>query len=160
VPCSEGAIYVHFKDRLALILEVLHECLPEMLLPLHALQKRVGTGTPEQNLITAVGGLMRFHDRVAPMLCSLMTDPELLHRFRQSLNESGKGPHRGIATLGGYIQHEQKLGRIDANVDAKAAATVLMASSFFQIFTTKLLGSAKRLDVKCLVQLAIRNSSK
>lgn len=158
VPCSEGAIYVHFQDRLELILAVLQSCLPEMLVPLHALEKKVGVLTPRQNLRAAMAGLMRFHDRVAPMLCALMTDRELLHRFRQSLTNAGKGPHRGISTLANYIVQEQELGRIKADVNASTAATVLMASSFFHIFTSQLLGSASRLDVKQLIDLAIKHS--
>jgi len=158
VPCSEGAIYVHFKDRLSLILEVLQESLPEMQLPLHRLLKKVGTGDPEQNLIDAVGGLARFHRRVMPMLCSLIPESELLKRFRKSLGDSGKGPHRGIATLGSYIEQEQRLGRIDSAVNAKAAASVLMASSFFHQFTALLFGRTERSEAKNLVQLALRKS--
>src|SRR6266699_5740493 len=45
VPCSEGAIYVHFKDRLELLLAVLQQALPEMLAPLHELEEKAGKGT-------------------------------------------------------------------------------------------------------------------
>jgi AcrR family transcriptional regulator len=159
VPCSEGAIYVHFKDRLSLILEVLQESLPEMLIPLHALLNKAGSGDPEQNLIAAVGGLSRFHGRVTPMLCSLMSEPELLERFRQSLQASGKGPQRGIATLANYIEKEQRLGRIDSEVNAKVAATVLMASSFFHQFTAMLFNSSERFESKRLVQFVLRRSN-
>jgi len=155
VPCSEGAIYVHFKDRLDLILEVLHQSLPEMLVPLHGLMGKVGKATPEQNLVAAVGGLSRFHRRVTPMLCSLLSEPELLERFRSSLRHSDKGPHRGIGTLARYIEQEQGLGRIHAAVDAKTAATVLMANSLFHEFTSRLLGSTKRLETKRLVRLVL-----
>jgi hypothetical protein len=130
-----------------------------MLIPLHALLEKAGTGNPQQNLVAAVGGLMRFHRRVAPMLCSLMSEPELLERFRHSLASSGKGPHRGIATLANYIDQEQSLGRIDPDVNAKAAATALMASSFFHQFSATLFGSTERLEIKRLVQLVIRTSS-
>jgi hypothetical protein len=129
-----------------------------MLIPLHALLEKAGTGNPQQNLVAAVGGLMRFHRRVAPMLCSLMSEPELLERFRHSLASSGKGPHRGIATLANYIDQEQSLGRIDPDVNAKAA-TALMASSFFHQFSATLFGSTERLEIKRLVQLVIRTSS-
>jgi len=158
VPCSEGAIYVHFKDRLELLLAVLQESLPEMLVPLHALQEKVGRATPRQNLVVALTGLMKFHDRVTPMLCSLMAEPELLQRFRNSLDTSHQGPHRGIATLAHYIEEEQQRGRIDAQVDAKTAAFVLMASSFFHIFTSHLLGSTPRPEMKRLVDFAIRSA--
>jgi AcrR family transcriptional regulator len=157
VPCSEGAIYVHFPDRLELILAVLQRCLPEMLVPLHALDKKVGVLTPRQNLRAAIAGLMRFHERVAPMLCALFSERELLQRFRKSLDKAGKGPHRGISTLAKYIVQEQELGRIKAEVDAKTAATILMASSFFHIFTSQLLGAASHLDVKQLIDVTIQH---
>jgi AcrR family transcriptional regulator len=157
VPCSEGAIYVHFEDRLELLLEVLRASLPEILVPLHALRGKIGKGTPEQNLVTTVEGLLRFHGRVAPMLCSLITEPKLLHRFRRSLEDEDKGPDRGILTLANYIAEEQRLGRILADVDAKTAASVLMASSFFHSFTQGLLGSTSKLDSRRLVRLAIQS---
>ncbi|SEC18477.1 TetR/AcrR family transcriptional regulator [Terriglobus roseus] len=160
VPCSEGAIYVHFEDRFALILEVLHASLPEMLVPLHALQGKVGKGTPEKNLVTAVEGLLRFHGRVATMLCSLMTEPKLLERFRSSLEEGGKGPDRGILTLTNYIAEEQRLGRIGADVDAKMAASSLMAGSFFHQFTQGLLGVGGKMNSRRLVRFAISASGK
>ncbi|UWZ84559.1 TetR/AcrR family transcriptional regulator [Occallatibacter riparius] len=156
VPCSEGAIYVHFKDRLSLVLEVLQQSLPEMLVPLHSLVNNVGVGEPERNLMDAVDALGRFHVRVTPMLCSLMSESELLIRFRQSLSDSAKGPHRGIATLATYIEREQKLGRIDPDVDAKTAAHLLMAASFFHQFTTLLFGHADKLETRRLVRFALR----
>jgi len=156
VPCSEGAIYVHFADRLDLVLAVLHKSLPEMLIPLKGLETLVGLATPQRNLEKATSGLVRFHERVAPMLCSMFAEPELLERFQRSLQEEGKGPDRGIGTLSKYIKQEQKLGRIAMEVEAIAAARVLMASSFFHVFTNRLLGIAAKLDVKGLVGTAIR----
>jgi len=158
VPCSEGAIYVHFRDRLSLILEILQKSLPAMLVPLHALAQNVGKETPERNLVAAVAGLLRFQARVVPMLCSIMSEPELLDRFRKTLAHDGKGPHRGIATLANYIEQEQNLGRIDPNVDGKTAATVLMSCTLFHIFTERIFGSTSRFDSKRLVQLATRST--
>ena len=158
VPCSEGAIYVHFTDRLDLVLAVLHASLPEMLISLHGLEQQVGVATAQQNLEEATHGLVRFHERVAPMLCSMLAEPELLERFQRSLQEEGKGPDRGIRTLGKYIKKEQTLGRISMEVDAMASARVLMASSFFHVFTNRLMGMAARLDVKALVRAAIRST--
>ena len=155
VPCSEGAIYVHFKDRLDLILAVLEESLPEMLVPLHALKVKVGKATPTANLAASATGLVRFHQRVMVMLCSLVGEPELRDRFRDSLQQGGRGPDRGIATLTCYIDEEKALGRIAAGVDARNAARVLMASSFFHVFTMELLGGSEKLDVKRVVKLAI-----
>ena len=155
VPCSEGAIYVHFKDRVELLLAVLQESLPEMLVPLRALETEVGLATPHSNLVTAVCGLVRFHERVAPMLCSVVVEPELLERFQRSLQDAGKGPQKGIATIAKYIKREQQLRRIPKAVDAITAAKVLMAGSFFHVFTKRLMGGGGKLDVKRLVSTAI-----
>jgi AcrR family transcriptional regulator len=157
VACSEAGIYVHFEDRLELLLAVLEECLPEMLVPLHALQAKVGKHTPRKNLEVALAGLTRFHDRVAPMLCALIMEPALLDRFQKTLASTGKGPHRGIATLAGYIEQEQKLGRVSVSVDAGTAASVLMSSSFFHVFTSQLTGGKSRLDAKRLIDFVIQS---
>ena len=140
VPCSEGAIYVHFPNRLQLILTVFEAALPEMLIPLHALAEKLGTATPRANLLHAFRGLQAFHERVTPMLCSLFAEADLLEGFRESLTSGKKGPHGGVARLARYIQAEQKAGRIAPSVDAETAAATLMAASFFHAFTRALLG--------------------
>jgi adenosine deaminase len=141
VPCSEGAIYVHFRSRLELLLAVLEASLPEMLVPLRALDDVIGANTPLQNLTRAVEGLQKFHQRVTPMLASLFADPELLHGFRETLALQGKGPAGGIARLAGYIRKEQQLGRIPSTVNDETAAATLMSVSFFQAFTHALTGA-------------------
>lgn len=155
VPCSEGAIYVHFEDRLALILAVLEESLPEMLVPLHELKDKIGMDTVEANLAIALRGLLQFHQRVMVMMCSLIGEPELKARFRQSLADQGRGPERGVATLGRYIEEEKALGRVAARVDAKQAAEALMAGSFFHVFTEELLGRTEPMDATGLVAMVL-----
>ena len=151
VPCSEGAIYVHFESRLQLLLAVLEESLPQMLVPLHALTNKVGANTPQQNLISAMQGLQKFHRRMAPVVGSLFAEPELLQSFRNALALKGKGPHAGVARIAQYIRQEQALGRLALNADPEAIASTLMSVSFFQAFTSALLGqptptlSAKRI---------------
>ena len=141
VPCSEGAIYVHFDNRLQLLLTVLEQALPEMLVPLHALEKKIGKGTPQGNLVVAMRGLQKFHERVAPMVGSLFAESDLLKGFRDSLVSRGKGPQGGIARIARYIRDEQKIGRVSKDVDAEAAAATMMSVSFFQAFTTALFGT-------------------
>jgi AcrR family transcriptional regulator len=155
VPCSEGAIYVHFADRLELILAVLETHLPEMVVPLHALKERVGKGSVEKNLITAMEGLLRFQERVVGMLCSLVTEPELRARFRERLGAQGRGPERGIRTLAEYIGEEQALGRVSGDVNAMQAARGLMAGAFFHVFTEELFGRGDTLDAKGMVRQAV-----
>ncbi|MDP9052482.1 MAG: TetR/AcrR family transcriptional regulator [Acidobacteriota bacterium] len=140
VPCSEGAIYVHFSGRVELLLAVLEASLPEMLIPLKALEGVIGVRTPEQNMIKAVQGMQKFHARVAPMLSSLFAEPELLQGFRQSMAVKGGGPNGGIARIGNYIAAEQKLGSLSQGLIAEDVAVTLMSVSFFQAFTSGLFG--------------------
>ena len=90
--CSEAALYVHFENRLQLLLAVLEESLPDMLIPLRALEQSIGKSTPQQNLGKALRAIYTFHERVIPMLCGLFADPELLIAYRKSLAGQNKGP--------------------------------------------------------------------
>ena len=139
--CSEAALYVHFDNRLTLLLAVLEESLPDMLLPLQALEQSIGTRTPQQNMTSALRAVFAFHERVVPMLCGLFAEPQLLTAYRESLSTRNKGPHGAIARLQSYISAEQKLNRIPRSIDAETAATMLMASSFFKAFVSKFFGA-------------------
>jgi hypothetical protein len=120
-----------------LLLAVLEESLPDMLVPLRALEQSIGKSTPQQNLGKALRAIFTFHERVIPMICGLFADPELLTAYRQSLAAGNKGPHGAISRLQKYIAAEQKLQRIDRSLDAQTAATTLMANSFFKAFLTQ-----------------------
>lgn len=140
VGCSEGALYVHFKGRLELLLAMLDESLPGMLTPLEALRESVGSGSPRDNLVRAVTGIFKFHQRIVSRSAGLFAEPELLMAYRNSLRHEGKGPHLSMGVLEEYIVSEQRLGRVDSNIDAKLAAYLLIASSFFRAFNEQFFG--------------------
>lgn len=142
VGCSEGALYVHFKGRLDLLLAMLEESLPEMLGPLQALKESVGRGSAQQNLVQALSGVFRFHQGVVPRTAGLFAEPELLAAYRNSLKREGKGPHLSIRALEAYIRSEQELGRIASRVDPKFAASLIMSSSFFRAFVENFFGKS------------------
>jgi AcrR family transcriptional regulator len=134
VGCSEGALYVHFKGRLELLLAMLEESLPDMLDPFRTLQESIGRNSPHANLEMAITGIYKFQSRVAPLFGSLFAEPKLLEAYRKYLTSQNKGPHLSIAVLERYITAEQKLGRIDKQIDAKMSAYLLMSSLFFRAF--------------------------
>jgi len=141
VGCSEGALYVHFKGRLELLLAMLEESLPGMLKPLKELRESSGSGSPQKNLVRALGGIFQFHQRIVSASAGLFAEPELLTAYRNSLSRQGKGPHLSMRVLEEYIVSEQRLARIDSKVDAKLAAYLLMASSFFRAFNEQFFGT-------------------
>ena len=134
VGCSEGALYVHFAGRLELLLAMLEESLPDMLGPLQTLRESVGRGSAQQNLVAALGGIFKFHQRVVPIAAGLFAEPELLAAYRGSLSRQGKGPHLSMKALEDYIRSEQELGRVASQVDAKLVAYLMLSSSFFRAF--------------------------
>jgi AcrR family transcriptional regulator len=138
--CSEGALYVHFKGRLELLLAMLEQSLPSMLVPLEALRQSVGSGSPQENLVQALGGIFKFHQHIVSGTASLFAEPDLLAAYRNSLKRQGRGPHLSMRVLEEYILAEQQLGRIDSQVDAKFAACLMMASSFFRAFNEQFFG--------------------
>jgi len=149
VGCSEGALYVHFKSRLQLLLAVLEEILPDMLVPLREVEQSVGRATPQENLERALLAIFAFHERIVPLICALFSDLELLDEYRKSLVAQNKGPHGAIARLRKYVKAEQKLGRIGKDVDAELAATTLMANSFFRSFVEQFLGHSEPFEPFC-----------
>jgi AcrR family transcriptional regulator len=140
VGCSEGALYVHFKGRLELLLAMLEESLPSLLKPLGALKQSVGSGSPQENLVKAMGGIFKFHQRIISASAGLFAEPDLLTAYRNRLRHEGNGPHLSMRVLEEYIIAEQRLNRIESKVDAKLAAYVLMASSFFRAFNGQFFG--------------------
>lgn len=140
VGCSEGALYVHFNGRLELLLAMLEESLPDMLGPLQALRESVGRGAPHKNLVQALGGIFKFHQRIVSETASLFAEPELLAAYRSSLKRQGKGPHLSMQVLEHYIRSEQELKRIASHVNPRLAATLLMSSSFFRAFVERFFG--------------------
>ena len=141
VGCSEGALYVHFKGRLELLLAMLEESLPTMLLPLEILQESLGRGSAQDNLVQALKGIFKFHQRVVPATAGLFAEPALLAAYRNSLKGQGKGPHLSMRVLADYIRSEQRLGRIDSQADANYAASLIMSSSFFRAFVEQFFGT-------------------
>jgi AcrR family transcriptional regulator len=142
VGCSEGALYVHFSGRLELLLAMLEEGLPDMLGPLQALKESVGRGSPHKNLVQALNGIFKFHQRIVSETAGLFAEPELLDAYRNSLKRQGKGPHLSKKVLEDYIHSEQQLQRIASHVDAKLAATLMMSASFFRAFVERFFGKS------------------
>ena len=134
VGCSEGALYVHFKGRLELLLAMLEESLPDAQQSLQVLEHSGGQGSPQDNLVMAITGIYRFHRRVVPLFAGLFAEPKLLAAYRRSLIAHNKGPHLPIAALQQYIEGEQKLGRIDNQIDANLSAGMLLSSCFLRAF--------------------------
>jgi len=62
------------------------------------------------------------------MAASLYAEPQLKRRHEQGLREIAAGPHMPIQGLDAYLRAEQRAGRVRADADTYAAASLLLGA--------------------------------
>lgn len=154
---TEGVIYHHYRDKAELLLAVTGSSMGDFREVLNNLPLQVGQGTVRENLDRTLQVAYDFQYRIAPIVCSLFADVQLLGRTREILNEREGGPECVIKALTVYLQAEQRLGRVSAAASPRAAAEMLLASGFHTAMLDHLLGreihpEKRRLRVREQVQ--------
>ena len=127
---SEAALYKYFSDKEELLLHVLRERVPGM----SQLHIRPGEAEVEANLTAMARAALDFYQRSLPMMGSLMSDPQRMAAHRQSMSRHGGGPDKAVSWFAGYLRAEQDLGRVSADADPDAAASLLLGACFQQAF--------------------------
>jgi AcrR family transcriptional regulator len=159
--CADGTLYLHFTDRLALLIAVLDETVPDFREPLHLLKDLVGKRTIRLNLEMVALASLGFYEHVQSTLCSVFADPELLEAHRQSMRSQGKGPHIPETILAEYIRGEQKIGRIDRRVSPESIGAMLFGACFYRVFVTNYMGvpftPAREVFIRKLVDELLRS---
>jgi hypothetical protein len=84
---------------------------------------------------------LRFFREVVPIFAAVFSDPALNAGYRARLAKGGRGPHHAYAGFEKYLQAEQRMNRVGAEVDAATSAQQLVAIAFFQAFTERFLGA-------------------
>ncbi|WP_080840958.1 TetR/AcrR family transcriptional regulator [Cohnella massiliensis] len=141
--CSEGSLYNYFRAKEDLFLHVVRNQLTNFMGVLTRLPDRIGKGSVQDNLEeVAAAGLADFLHSM-PLLCSVFSETSLLDRLREGMTERNEGPHRANEALAAYLSGEQRLGRIRAGVDPKAAADLLLGSCFQHAFQLRFMGMEK-----------------
>lgn len=140
VGCAEGTLYVHFADRVELFLALLRQSLPPMTEPLRELEYLAGRSTVRGNLEKVVRGALAFMREVVPLVASLFAEPELLRAHREELRRRNEGPHLSMMAVENYLRAEQRLGRIDKQVNPKAVYALLYGACLHRVFISHFLG--------------------
>lgn len=137
---SEATLYKHFTGKEELFLCVLRERLPALDEAMQGLDDLVGTGTVREHLERLAGLAIRFYARSTPIGASLFSEPRLLASHQEALRQLGSGPQKPTETLSAYLRAEQRAGRIHADAEPEAAATLLLGGCFQHSFLAAFLG--------------------
>lgn len=123
---SEGSIYNHFADKLALIEAVLRTHVEHLRASLDHLSP--GEGDLADQLRTLMREQIAARRGLLPIEAGLLSDPDLRERHRDMLDDARRGPQLGHHKLTEYLRAEQRLGRFPAGRDPQATAFAIIGA--------------------------------
>ncbi|MES9519132.1 TetR/AcrR family transcriptional regulator [Streptomyces capoamus] len=126
--CSEAALYKYFDTKEELFVRVLTERLPRLTSLLDSLAAGAGGGTLEDNLTLIARRAALFYEQSFPIAASLYAETQLKRRHDDALRSLGSGPHLPIQGVDAYLRAEQAAGRVRADADTYAAASLLLGA--------------------------------
>ncbi|NUT45880.1 MAG: TetR/AcrR family transcriptional regulator [Saccharothrix sp.] len=119
-----GVLYNHFADKEELLALALHEHVREVE---HRLGRPGAAGTVAENLRGFVSHALAAHAAFLPAFAGLVGQPEVLARFDALPNPMADG--RGLrAALADYLRAERDRGRVAADTDPDAVATLVIGA--------------------------------
>jgi AcrR family transcriptional regulator len=126
--CSEAALYKHFASKEDLFIRVLAERLPRLGPLLTSLAAEPGRHTLEENLTEIARQAALFYEQSFPIAASLYAETQLKRRHDDAMRQMGMGPHKPIESLDAYLRAERDAGRLRADADTFAAASLLLGA--------------------------------
>jgi AcrR family transcriptional regulator len=127
--CAEGSIYRYFSGKPQLLEEVVRSRLANVSDLLGALPGSAGTATVRTNLVAVSQSVSAFYAEVLPLAAGVLADARLRSRQRHLFGEGGLDVGACVAdALADYLRAERDLGRVRPDVDADAAACLLISS--------------------------------
>ncbi|GAA2379102.1 TetR/AcrR family transcriptional regulator [Dactylosporangium salmoneum] len=131
---SEATLYKHFRDKLDLMVVVLHERGPQFIPMLQTLPERAGEGSVRETLTELATVCITFYRDSFPMFASMFSDPAILAAQRDRMRAANLGPHRANDGLAAYLRAERSLGRLSPDADPEALAGLLLGACFQHAF--------------------------
>jgi AcrR family transcriptional regulator len=141
--CSEGSIYVHFEDKIDLLIAVVVERDP-LFAELLDLPGRVGESGVEENIASWLEHLLALMQDNLPIFLALLADRALFARFAARVHERRTGLLAVADAISAYIAAEQKGGRISTLADPEIIAMVLVGACRDHALSTVLKGEEVR----------------
>ena len=138
---AEGTLYRHFEGRDDLVASTIRERLPvDFDKLLEDLIGRAGQGDVETNLREFITNAIPFFGVIAPFVGMLAAHPPLAARHFELLRGCGRGPRHSHEQVATYFREEQRLGRVQSDIDAKAAAALVLGMCFERKLMAELFG--------------------
>ena len=131
--CAEGSIYVHFEDKIDLIVAVVVEREPFFAVLLE-LPEKAGEASLEENLVPWVEELLKLMHDNQPIFLALMGDRAVFERFKARLHERRTGLPAVLEAASAYVREEQAHGRIEGRVRPEVVASILVGACRDQVF--------------------------
>jgi AcrR family transcriptional regulator len=137
--CAEGSIYVHFEDKIDLVIAVMAEREP-FFASILELPENAGEGTVEGNLVPWVEELLQLLRENQPIFYALMGDRNVFARFKERVRERETGPVAVFKAAVEYVRAEQELGRLDSAPPPEVVASILIGACRDQTVARALAG--------------------
>ncbi|MEU1013090.1 helix-turn-helix domain-containing protein [Streptomyces sp. NPDC005890] len=154
--CSEAALYKNFDSKEELFVRVLTERLPRLTPLLDSLAAGPGRSTLEENLTEIARQAALFYEQSFPIAASLYAETQLKRRHDDALRTLGSGPHLPIQGLDAYLRAEQAAGRVRADADTYAAASLLLGACAQRAFAYDATESGERPPVNAFATRLVR----
>ncbi|NNC13469.1 TetR/AcrR family transcriptional regulator [Planctomonas sp. JC2975] len=128
---SEAMLYKYFDDKSRLFVAVLEERLPSFRAVIEDDETNV-----RRALERLVETLMRFYVASFPISVSIFSSPDLLAAQRRMASANGTGPAAPQRSVRAYLERQRTAGRLPADLDADAVATLLTGAALHAAFLT------------------------
>jgi AcrR family transcriptional regulator len=139
---SDGVLYNYFADKNELIITALVRRYTQAVSRYDLAVPSPGSGSVEENLVACLRAAIDLVASTVPMAGTLLSEPELLHRFFTEVHTHPLGLHRMVGPVAQYLSAEQAAGRLGPfDVDA---AGVLLLGAAIMIGLTIVMGGAPR----------------
>ncbi|WP_162452170.1 TetR family transcriptional regulator [Phytoactinopolyspora mesophila] len=139
---SEGSIYNHFANRSELIIEAFALATQGIRQRAAELEQLVGADTVEQNLVGLMEAIIEFFREVAPIVGSILGDPELRAWFTEGAVPSPDGgaltPLTGVVEVSAYLEREYQQGRLPNRGSWPVAAAMLIGACLHYVYLEQL----------------------
>lgn len=136
---AEGTLYKHFEHKEDLFLSVLQQHLPLFVESLN--EHLAGQGTVRTNLEQIAKAAFNYYDTLIPLANAFFADTDLLARHRMTMEQINGGPQRIYERVAAYIREEQRLKRINEQLEPMSIAALVLGSCFQYVYNRHFLGA-------------------